>query len=105
MNTFKGLFSSPQWITLKKDGHQFLQSLSAWLESFPKKEISVLLILFGAYMTVSLAAHAWYYLHIPGQLLSLRMVGFIAGAVVFAYLTVDRFKFVRRHFYPKNNSI
>ncbi len=103
MNRFTQPFSSPEWVNLKLASMQFLRILSVWLESFPQKEASILLILMAAGLCLNMGRIILFNLKVPHLLFSLDTLLMIIAFGVFAYLAIDRVRFLRRNFFKKPN--
>lgn len=102
MNTFKGLFSSVEWVNLKTDTMQLLRTLSTWLESFPKKETSILLVILAGWICFCAARIIVSNLRHPSFFFSLETLLVGATFVLMAYLGVNRFRYLRNTFYKKS---
>lgn len=101
MNRFKALFFSPEWTQLKADSLQFLRTLSTWLETFPQKETSILLVILALWICMNAARILiMNFLH-PRFLFSLETIVVGVAFALFAYLGVNRFQFLRNKFFKK----
>jgi hypothetical protein len=94
MNKFQAPFSAPEWGTVKAAFAELVRSFSVWLNLFPQKEVSILLIILGVDICLGAAQIILFnfkhnYLFEFETLLSLIVF------IHFARLTLGRIKMVR----------
>ncbi len=98
MNTFQHLFSSPEWAELKRSAERFYTTLSTWLETFPQKPVSIVLVIYGVYAVYLATGYLYLNLFVIHTFFNIQNVLLLALTMVFVKLTLNRIRLLQALF-------